>query len=457
LNKKINTVIIDIGKSHLKALLFNNIGIIKAEHVQKHNFSVKKKTVKILLVNKIYSQILLLLKKISKIYRIDKIIFTTHGATVIILLNNGNILPVLDYETIFDSQFEKEYTRNQKCSFSETLTPLLPRGLLLSKSIFYYLKKTVKNISLIESILFYPQYFAWKLSGVQSSEITYFGCHSDLWSFKRKDFSSFVIKNNLKNKFPQIYKSWSNLGKIKKNIVKKTNINPNCQIFCGVHDSNASYYLYEKSSKKNFTLISTGTWIVFFNKQMNLKKLDEKNEMLAKLNVFGKPVPVIRFMGGREFDILINKKFPQKKINRNFNLFLRKKIFILPSFAEGGPFRHLKGKIINKNEINSQEAFYNLASLYIALVADYCLNLLRSKNQIIIDGGFIKNKSFLYCLSVLRKKQDILINNNSNGTAMGAFLLCNKNVNLSVKIKKLPKYKNTTILEYRREWLSIVK
>ena len=76
-----------------------------------------------------------------------------------------------------------------------------------------------KKFYKIQSIIFYPQYFAWRLTGVKASEITYLGCHSDLWSFKKKKFSTFVYKNNLEKKIPKIYKSWKKLGFPKKEIL----------------------------------------------------------------------------------------------------------------------------------------------------------------------------------------------------------------------------------------------
>ena len=458
MKNKNKTLVFDLGKTHIKALLFNSVGVIIEEYYQKHKYISKQKNLKYIQVDKIFNKILYILKQISNSNQIDKIIFATHAATAICITNEekGNYLPVLDYENNFNQDFEKKYLKNQKCSFLETLTPVLPNNILLSKTIYYYIENIKKNKLTIKSIIFYPQYFAWKLSGIKSSEITYLGCHSDLWSFKEKKFSSFVFNNKIQKKIPKITKSWKNLGPVKKEIVEKTNIYAGCRIYCGLHDSNASYYLYEKFFKQSFTLISTGTWIVIFNKQMNLNLLTDKDEMMAKLNVFGQPIPVIRFMGGREFEKIIKGYLPDKKIKMDFNYLLRKKIFPLPAFAESGPFRRLKGKIINKKLIRSKDDLYNLGSLYIALVIDNCLELMHSKNTIIIDGGFIKNKTFLYCLSVLRKKQKIMINNNSNGTAIGAYLLCNKKINFILDLKKISKNINTSILKYKYEWQRLI-
>ena len=107
------------------------------------------------------------------------------------------------------------------------------------------------------------------------------------------------------------------MGKIKKETVVKTNVYKNCKIYCGAHDSSASYYLYEKKFNEPFTLISTGTWIVIFNKKMNLNLLSEDNEIFAKLNIYGKKIPVIRFMGGREYLKILNKK---TSVNKEKNM-----------------------------------------------------------------------------------------------------------------------------------------
>ena len=313
-----------------------------------------------------------------------------------------------------------------------------------------------KKFNLVKNIIFYPQYFAWKLSGIKSTEITYLGCHSDLWSFDKKNFSKFVLENNLEKKIPKLYKTWEKLGKIKKEISFKTNVFKNCNIYCGGHDSSIAYYLYEKKFNKPFTLIATGTWIVIFNKKTNLGILNEEQEIFAKLNVFGKKIPVLRFMGGREYSKIVKKHLNTKKSTKSINNFLKKNIFAIPSFAKGGPFKSKKGRITNQKLINSFAEYSNLASLYIALITDYCLNKIDSKNSIIVDGGFIKNKLFLRYLSALRTNQKIFVNSDSNGTAMGAFLLCNKKSNYKLSLIKIPKHTIKALEKYKEQWLELI-
>ena len=453
-----NTLVFDIGKTHIKSILFNYSGRIIVEYKKNQEFSKKFKKLYIIEVDKILEIVTDLIKVISKKFLINKIIFTTHASTCILNINeNKNLfLPIIDYENIFDKKFEKIYLKYHKCDFPETLTPNLSGGLLIAKSIFYYIYNLKEKFNLVQSIIFYPQYFAWRLTGVKSSEITYLGCHSDLWSFKKKKFSTFVLKNRLEKKIPKIYKSWKKIGKVKKEILIKTNLYNNCNVYCGGHDSSFSYYLYEKKFKKSFTLISTGTWIVIFNKEMNSNFLNEKKNIFAKLNVYGKKIPVVRFMGGREYSNIIKKRTNAINTKKGIGHFIKNKIFVIPSFAEGNPINDMKGKITNQKFIKTFAEYNNLASLYIALITDYCLNEINSNNSIIIDGGFTKNKLFLRYLSALRYKQKIYLNKDSNGTAIGAFLLCNKKSNYKLNLTKISNSKIKIIYKYKKQWLNLI-
>ena len=76
--------------------------------------------------------------------------------------------------------------------------------------------------------------------------------------------------------------------------------------------------------------------------------------------------------------------------------------------------------------------------------------------SIIIDGGFIKNTLFLKYLSALRYKQNIFLNKDSHGTAVGAFLLCNKQSRYKLNLTKVEKSKIEVINEYKKQWLNLI-
>ena len=118
-----------------------------------------------------------------------------------------------------------------------------------------------------------------------------------LYGILKKISSYLVNKLELENKFPPIKKAWEIIGRKR---IGRSNI----QIVNGMHDSNASYLYFKNSNIKNFTLISTGTWYIIFNQKTSLTTLNPSLDMLANIDVFGKAVPTIRFMGGREYDYL---------------------------------------------------------------------------------------------------------------------------------------------------------
>ena len=69
--------------------------------------------------------------------------------------------------------------------------------------------------------------------------------------------------------------------------------------------------------------------------------------MLCGINVFGKSVPTMRFMGGREYDLLC-KKLKISSTNFKISKSILQKNLILPSYAPGGPF------IIKNHNLNNK-------------------------------------------------------------------------------------------------------
>jgi sugar (pentulose or hexulose) kinase len=99
--------------------------------------------------------------------------------------------------------------------------------------------------------------------------------------------------------------------------------------------------------------------------------------------------------------------------------------YALPSFSDGGgPVPHTggRGRIVGTPpETPEQKA--SLASLYCALMVAECLEALRSKHDIIVDGPFSKNLVFLQILAQLRDGQKLLASDLRDGTTAGAACL----------------------------------
>ena len=440
-SKKLN-IVLDIGKTNVKLTFVNSLTNQTAHSFRTKQKNVTRLGIKILDSNSIYEWAHKHIELIGKKYVLDKFVCTAHGTSIALIgHDNQELLACTDYEYKFDKFVDKYKEIAPK--FSESFTPFLENGLNIGQQLFYLYKKNPKLIRNTKYILSYPQYIVWKLSGIFSSEISYLGCHTHLWDFRKNKLSSFVKKLKLENKFPPMKKAWEVIG-------QKKIANSNLQIANGVHDSNASYLYFKNSDIRNFTLVTTGTWYIIFNQKASLKHLNPNLDMLANIDVFGKPVPTIRFMGGREYDYLI-KKFKITTNTKALKNFDYKDYLIYPSYASGGAFANKKININLFKKLNRGQIYY-LICLYIAFIINFCLNTIKSSNTIILDGPITKNITIMKILSSLREKQLVLKNKKEIGTTLGATNLFNINKKNKLQTVTISKYQNKSLKSLYQLW-----
>ena len=440
-SKKLN-IVLDIGKTNVKLTFvdsFNNKTIKFFKTKQKN---IYRHGIKILNSNSIFEWALKKITYIGRKHNLDKFVCTAHGTSIaLISYDDKELLACTDYEYKFDKLFNNYKKIAPK--FSESFSPFLENGLNIGQQIYYLYKRKQKLIKETKYILNYPQYIVWKLTSSFSSEISYVGCHTHLWNFKRNKLSSFVKKIKLEKKFPQIRKAWDTIGQ--KQIGKS-----NLKIINGIHDSNASYLYFKNSDIKNFTLVSTGTWYIIFNQKTPLKNLNPSLDMLANIDVFGKPVPTMRFMGGREYDHLMGV-FKISNKTRAIKNFSFHDYLIYPSYASGGGFSINKINISFYERLNKGQIYY-LICLYISFVINFCLNQMKSSNTIILDGPITKNITIMKILSSLRKKQIVLKNKREIGTTLGATNLFNIKKENKLQTVVIKKYQNQSLQAIYKNW-----
>ena len=69
-------------------------------------------------------------------------------------------------------------------------------------------------------------------------------------------------------------------------------------MLCGIHDSNANYARYLAAGLDDFTLISTGTWLISFNTALPLAGLDPLRDTVSNTDLLG-PGGRVRALHGR--------------------------------------------------------------------------------------------------------------------------------------------------------------
>ena len=448
--------VIDIGKTNSRVLAIDESGAV-LDSVSTKTRSYPGPPYPYLDTEPLWQWLIEQLALMAKRWPISTIVPTTHGACIALMDDQGLVLPVLDYEAEPPGEITVAY-RQSVPAFDECFTPELPPCQHMAMHLYWLQKAHSEGFNRARYALPYPQYWAWRLCGVPAMEVSSLGAHTHLWAHSKKDYSSFVRTMHWQQLFPPMRNAWDVLGKVMPEIAAKTGLNPECQILCGVHDSNASLALYLKNLGRDFVLASTGTWAIFFNPTLSLDDLDPSRDMLANIDITGQSVPTARFMGGREFEIIAGDGNCARPSLDDVQRLIANRTMALPNFVPGqGPFPHNKHSIVGPAPTTAEERAA-LASLYLAMMTDHVLDLLQSKViDIVIDGAFVANKIYTGLVAALRSNQNVLINPTVNGTAIGASLLASYAAfekPLVIELNKALPLSANALHQYRAEWLA---
>jgi sugar (pentulose or hexulose) kinase len=270
------------------------------------------------------------------------------------------------------------------------------------------------------------QYVAWRLGGRAASEVSQIAAQGHLWDPRARDFSSLVRKQGCDRLYPPFAKAGEVLGTISPAVADRTGLAPDTQVLCGVHDSNANLFRYKAAGLSDRTILSTGTWMIGFERTCPLDRLDGARAMVSNVDVDGFPVASTLTMTGREYAILAGSSAAEDEaVMAALGGLLARGTLALPSFVEhDGLFRgsSRKGRVVGPPPATDAE-HRALAALYAALTANACLDCLGSAAPIVVDGGFATNLAFGRLLAALRPSHGIAMSRSRDGTALGAALL----------------------------------
>jgi sugar (pentulose or hexulose) kinase len=364
------------------------------------------------------------LRELDQILPIDAIVPCAHGSALACLDAQGQLaLPIMDYTAQPPEAVRAAYAAIAP-DFSEVFCPVAPLALCLGLQLFWQQTQFPEPFARVTTILPLPQYVAYRLCGVARSEITTFGAQSQLWDVPGGQFSSLVKARGWATLFAPMVKAWDILGELPA-AWRGNGFRGDAMVHAGVHDSNANYLRYVAGGKSDFTLLSTGTWVIGFAPNSDVLALDPTRDTVTNSDVFGRPVACCRFMGGREFEIVAGGADPGLATVDALAALIARGTYALPSFtASGGPVPDTgnAGRIIGAPaETPSEQA--SLATLYTALMTNESLRAVRATGDIIIDGPFGRNPLFLGILAGLRPNQAVMAPELEDGTAAGAALL----------------------------------
>jgi len=422
--------IFDIGKTNKKILLFNlNLKLVleKEEEFEQIMDEDGVNCDHIEFIEKWIKQSVAELIR-SKEYDLVAVNFTTYGATLAYLDAIGERLtPIYNYlkpipEEIPADLYKKYGGRDEFCR--RTASPAL--GMLNSGLQALWLKKTKPEIFLkVKSILHFPQYLSYGLTGKIFSEHTSIGCHTAMWDFDNSRYHPWVRDEGMQLPEPDPVDSICELEIEGKKI----------KIGIGIHDSSASLAPYFTGSQGNFLLVSTGTWCINMN-PFNSEKLTAyqlSKDCLCYLSINQQPVKSSRLFAGHFHDVSVEKL--AKTFKTPADQYKRVK-------ADLSLLSRMKGrKIFFKVEQGSRElvenpdlsVFHSYEEAYHQLMLEICDLTTESINLVIpseddtrnfyITGGFAKNELFLKMIAAAYPSKNIYTSEIDNATALGAALV----------------------------------
>jgi sugar (pentulose or hexulose) kinase len=372
------------------------------------------------------------------------VMVSAHGCTFALADDNALVRPILDYEQELPGDLAAAVDAGLP-PYAETFAPPRPQGFNYGRHMLWLRRLEPESFERAGAILGYPQFWSWRLGGRKVAETTYMGCHSHIWAPARGGFSSLVDAEGWRGKKPPFARAGAVTGEIE---IGGRRI----AVHNGVHDSNAALQAYRSLGLTSFTLISTGTWVIIFNPDCPLDALDPAFDMYCNVDVDGRAVPTIGFMGGREFDAIageLDDAVERESIQRVIDA----RQFALPAFAAAGPFGGQPGRIVPPAPDAADRPA--IAMLYVALMIDLCLDAIRSANPIVIDGGLIAGGVLAELLAQLRPDQAVSEGGISEGTAAGAATLAFAAHGLDMALPRTVgvaagRYRDLDA--YRREW-----
>lgn len=428
------TIVIDVGKTLAKLSLWSPDGAM-IERRARANARVDTGTYLALDAAGIEAWAAETLRDFAKLADVGAIIPVGHGAAAAIIRGDRLACPPLDYEETVPASLHAQYD-SERGNFHNTGSPRLPGGLNLGAQIFRH-EAIDPGLMHGTQILPWAQYWSWLLSGVASSEVTSLGCHTDLWHPLAGRASDLAERQGWAARLAPLRRAGEVLGTLTPAWVARTGLPADTEIHCGLHDSNAALLAargFAEIADEESTVLSTGTWFVAMRSpkdaaSMNASRLDEARDCLINVDAYGKPIPSARFMGGREIETLIGLDTRQIDIAPDqpallaaLPQVLASGAMVLPSFAPGfGPFPHARGRWIAKPDDHA--ARRAAVSLYAALVAAASLDLIGTKERLLIEGRFAEGQVFVRALAALRPDLRVYIGKAHNDVSYGALRL----------------------------------
>lgn len=462
-------IVVDIGKTLSKVSLWTRDGEMLDRKVRT-NAAVEIDGVRRLDIEGIAAWLRETLRCWSG-HAIEVIIPVAHGAGVVALGGadgrDGPLFAPFDYEQDIPAETMAAY-RAQRDPFTATGSPPLPNGLNLGAQIWWMAQRHPEEMGRA-TLLPWAQYWAWFLCGRAASEVTSLGCHSDLWSPVQESFSPMASRLGWADRFAPLVKAGDTVGTLHPDLAAETGLPASARVLAGLHDSNAALLAargFAEIAAEEATVLSTGTWFVAMRLAAGpvaIETLSETRDTLVNVDAYGAPVPSARFMGGREIETVIQLDTrrvdilpDQPRLLEAVPELLDRGTMMMPTLAPGfGPFPNGRAAWLDAPAEWAGTWYARRAAicLYAALVADTALDLIGSKERLLIEGRFAEAEVFVRALAALRPDTQLFVANAHNDVSFGALRLVDPQLTPRGELRRVEPLPGD-LAAYRAKWRS---
>jgi sugar (pentulose or hexulose) kinase len=453
------TLVLDIGSTNTKLVLFDGDGRPLRER-RAESRHVAGPPYRSLDPEPALAMLAETLPEFDRTLPVDTIVPCAHGSALALLDEAGALaLPVMDYLDEPPAEIVDAYRRIAP-SFSEVFCPLNPMALTLGLQLFWQETAFPEDFARVRTILPWGQYVAFRLTGRAVTGYTELGAQTQLVDVIANTYSSLARGRGWDRLFAPQAPPFETVGTLRPEF-RLSQLSGRAEVKAGIHDSNANYLRYLAAGLGNFTLLSTGTWIIIFDTKSDFRRLDPKRDTATNTDAFGRPVACSRFMGGQEIAVIEARAAKGAGTTGDLAALVHHGTFALPSFSDsGGPMPGTggKGRIVGPQPRTPGERAA-LGALYCALMTDQSLDAVGSVSDIVIDGPFGENTLFCAALAALRAPQRVFRSDLRDGTAAGAALVGGMSgkddlPRLKIDLSPVEPFREVDLAAYRTEWLS---
>lgn len=366
-------------------------------------------------------------------YDVKAVNFSTYGASLAFLNNAGERLtPIYNYlkeipSSVQEGLFSKYGGEAEFCR--KTASPAL--GLMLNSGIqILWMKQMQADVfAQAQSILHFPQYLSYVLTGEVVSESTSIGCHTFLWDYDNNSYSQW-----LKDEGIELPKPLPNTTTIDSDVAGQS-----LPVGIGIHDSSGSLVPYIRGSKEKFLLISTGTWCINMNpfNHTPLTADQLKSDCLSFMSIEQNPVKSSRLFMGHIHDVnakrlsdyykVAEDEFKRVKTDEAYMLNLLKDVEANRKFFVGDMPADYVDVSVDLSQFKNYDEAYHQFMFDLTLLNAKSINLVSipedGVKNFFVSGGFARNEMFVRLLANLYPDKNIYTSEVDNSSAMGAALV----------------------------------